>query len=277
MQNSQKKTVRIFQKQVALPADHGSWVFLLSPFLIGLFASGGWSPNVFVLLAGLISIFFIRQPAAIIIKAISGRRSKRILPAAYFWLVVYSIAGAASMAALIFLGYGQLIWLGIPGIAVFSWHLWLVRRRQERHQMGVDILASGVLALSAPAAYWVNLGDNSLIGWELWLLTWLQSAASIVYAFLRLEQRSLEKIPIKSEQFIMGRRALAYSGFNLLLSLAFTSMIEDKPFIWMPYLLQFTETVWGVFNPAVGKKPTAIGVRQLLVSTLFTVVFIITW
>jgi hypothetical protein len=31
----------IFVRHIALPQDHGSWVFLLSPLLIGLFA-GIW-------------------------------------------------------------------------------------------------------------------------------------------------------------------------------------------------------------------------------------------
>lgn len=33
----------LFIRQIALPQDHGSWVFLLSPLLIGLFAGGKFS------------------------------------------------------------------------------------------------------------------------------------------------------------------------------------------------------------------------------------------
>jgi hypothetical protein len=33
----------------------------------------------------------------------------------------------------------------------------------------------------------------------------------------------------------------------------------------------------GVSNPAIGLKPRAIGYRQLVVSTLFTLLFIVTW
>jgi hypothetical protein len=35
--------------------------------------------------------------------------------------------------------------------------------------------------------------------------------------------------------------------------------------------------VWGTLRPAVGVRPTLIGVRQLIVSTIFTVLFILTW
>jgi hypothetical protein len=41
--------------------------------------------------------------------------------------------------------------------------------------------------------------------------------------------------------------------------------------------LQLFETVWGIFKPAVKVKPTAIGIRQLAVSSLFTLIFILTW
>ena len=45
----------------------------------------------------------------------------------------------------------------------------------------------------------------------------------------------------------------------------------------IPYALQWGETIWGTIKPAVGMRPTAIGLRQLIVSSLFTVLFILTW
>jgi hypothetical protein len=49
------------------------------------------------------------------------------------------------------------------------------------------------------------------------------------------------------------------------------------PWLFVPYALQWLETLWGTHYPAVGARPTAIGLRQLLVSTLFTVLFILVW
>jgi hypothetical protein len=46
----------------------------------------------------------------------------------------------------------------------------------------------------------------------------------------------------------------------------------------VPYFLQWGETIWGaLFRPAVGAKPTSIGFRQLAVSSLFTLLFILAW
>jgi hypothetical protein len=76
----------------------------------------------------------------------------------------------------------------------------------------------------------------------------------------------------------MGRRALLYTTFNLLLvaGLAITGFLPSL--LPLPYALQWAETVWGaLFRPAVGLKPTTIGFRQLAVSSLFTLLFILTW
>ena len=53
-----------FKRYIALPSDHGSWVFLLSPLLIGLFAGGHWTPAILYLLSGALAAFLLRQPAS---------------------------------------------------------------------------------------------------------------------------------------------------------------------------------------------------------------------
>ena len=270
-----KKT--ILNRQIALPQDHGSWVFLLSPLLIGLFAGGSWSTASFFLIVSSIAGFLIRQPVTIIVKAYSGRRPERDLPAAYFWTGIYSLVGLAGVLGLFMAGYGFLLILAIPGIPVFMWHLYLVSRREERRQVGVELVGIGVLSLAAPAAYWIGQGVYSSYGWWLWALTWFQAAASIVYAYLRLEQRTLKNVPEVKVRLKMARRALAYTTFNFT-AVTILSIAGVLP-VLLPaaYAVQLLETIWGTFNPAVSQKPTRIGIRQLLVSTLFTVVFVLTW
>ena len=48
------------------------------------------------------------------------------------------------MLVLIWLGYSEILILAVPGIPVFSWHLYLVSRRQERRKIGVEVIACGV-------------------------------------------------------------------------------------------------------------------------------------
>jgi len=267
----------LLRRHIALPSDHGSWVFLLSPLLIGLFAGGAWNTATFYLVVAAFAAFLIRQPATIAVKVYSKRRVRRELPPAWFWIAVYSLVGLAALIGLALHGYGYILILAVPGVPVFIWHLYLVGRRAERRQLGVELVASGVLALAAPAAYWVAVGSATPAGWGLWALTWLQSAASIVYAYLRLEQRQWDEVLDLTTRIKRGQRALLYTSFNLLsvIILAFGGWLPVL--LPLPYTLQWIETIWGTLRPAVGVKPTQIGLRQLAVSSLFTIMFILTW
>jgi hypothetical protein len=266
-----------FRKQIFLPQDHGSWVFIFSPLLIGLFAGKHFSIESMYLIIAAMTAFLLRQPVTMAIKAWSGRRPKTDLRASFFWVAVYGMIILAALFGVIRAGFGYLLYLAVPGAPVFAWHLWLVSKREERRQINVEIIAIGALALAAPAAYWVGVGRYDPIGWWLWILTWFQNAASIVYAYLRLEQRDLTQVPARPELWSMGLRAFAYTTFNVAstVSLGLASVLPR--FIFIPYLVQWSETLWGIFHPAIGWKPTRIGIRQLIVSVLWTILFIVTW
>jgi hypothetical protein len=270
-----------FKKQIALPQDHGSWVFILSPLLIGIFAGGDFNPAALSLIIAAMSAFLIRQPMTVAVKAYSGRRPKTDLPAARFWALVYGGVAALALLGLILEGFGYILYLAVPGAPVFAWHLWLVSQRAERRQAGVEVIATGVLSLTAPAAYWVGIREYDPIGWWLWALTWLQSAASIVYAYLRLGQRELEQsqasVGTRSEWQRMGSRAFLYTSFNLAASIVFGLSNHIPRFIFVPFFVQWLETIWGIANPAIGWKPTRIGIRQLVISMVWTILFILFW
>jgi hypothetical protein len=268
---------KIWIRHIALPQDHGSWIFLISPLLIGLFAGSQWSIFSLFLIICAFAIFLIRQPVTAVVKIYSGRRSQRDLGTAIFWLCVYGLVGLFSFLGLVLGGYVYLLVLGLLGIPVFVWHLYLVSKRAERRQMGIEVMATGVLSLAAPAAFLVNTGYVDPLGWWLFLLTWLQSAASIVYAYLRLEQRQLTEIPSFNTRLYLARRALLYTSFNVLFVTLLSFVGVLATFLFLPYLLQWFETIWGASHPSIGKKPTSIGLRQLIISSLFTILFIITW
>lgn len=268
---------RILNPVIAVPRDHGSWVFLLSPLTIGLFAGGKLTlSSVFLIIAAL-SAFLIRQPIITAVKTFSGRIPKSNLPIASFWIAIYGIFIVISAAGLIFEGNLRILVLAFPALPVFGWHLYLVSRRTERKQAGVEILGTGILALAAPAAYWIGKGNTEPMGWILWVLVWLQSAASIVFAYMRLEQRKLEYLPSVPARLRLGYRAIMYTSLNVLAA-GVGGLLDFLPsLIFVPYLLQWLETAWGTIRPAIGAKPVHIGVRQLLVSTLFTIIFIFCW
>lgn len=265
------------RKHIAIPQDHGSWVFILSPLFIGFFIGGKFTTPAIYLIFASAAVFLIRQPMTIAVKAYAGRRSRTDLPAARFWIVIYGSIALVFFTGLMMRGMTAVAYLAVPGILTFVWHLWLVSRRAERKQAGLEIVASGSLALAAPAALWVSRGSYNAEGWALWVLVWFQSAASIVHAYMRLMHRERKELPSRAEQAQIGARAVMYTSFNLIVTFIL-SIIDWLPrFIFIPYLLQWAETLWWAFNPAINAKPTSIGFRQLAVSALFTILFILFW
>ena len=268
---------RLFRRHVALPADHGSWIFLLSPLLIGLFAGGRWSIITLYLVVASLAAFLARQPLTIIVKILSGRRGREDLVPAIFWTAVYGGIAALHITGLVLRGFGYVLLLALPGLPVFAWYLWLVSRRAERRQILIEILATGALALSAPAAYWIGVGWPEPTGWLLWVLAWAQSAASILHTLMRLEQRQLRSSPSASERWRMARPALAATTFNLVAAIALGLTRVTPGWLFAPFAVQWLETMWCASNPAIGAKPTAVGLRQLTVSAIFTALFILAW
>ncbi len=279
MYNSRMNDFRAnyLRKQIFLPQDHGSWVFILMPLFIGLFAGEKFSSPAVYLIVAAMAAFFMRQPVTMAVKIYAGRRPQRDLPAARFWVLIYGLIALLMLVGLVMRGYSIVLTLAIPGILIFGWHLRLVARRDERKQAGLEVVASGAMALAAPAALWVANGGYDAQGWVLWLLVWFQSAASIVHAYMRLEHRTQAQIPARCERIQIGKRALMYTGFNFAATLLLGLSKLLPAFIFIPYLLQFAESLWWAFKPAIHAKPTAVGMRQLAVSTLFTVLFILLW
>ena len=268
---------KYFRKQIALPQDHGSWVFILMPLFIGFFAGEKFTLPATYLIVAAMAAFFIRQPLTVAVKAYAGRRPRTDLPAARFWMLVYGFIAFVPLIGLALRGFADVLYLAAPGLAIFGWHLFLVSKRDERKQAGLEIVASGALALAAPAALWVANGYYDPLGWILWLLVWFQSAASIIHAYMRLSHRTQAEIPARAEQFQLGKRALMYTSFNFVATLLLGIVGLLPRFIFIPFLLQFSETIWWTFNPAIKAKPTDVGFRQLAISTLFTILFILVW
>jgi hypothetical protein len=263
-------------RHIAVPAEHGAWVFLFSPLIMGL-SIGGLELSSLLLVLAVLFAFLLRQPLNILVKVYSGRRPKTELPNAFFWLAAYAVLALACTTALVVLGHGAILWLIIPAAPVFAWHLWLVSRRAERRQALVEIVASGVLALSAPAAFWVGRGQVDPAGWWLWGLSWLQAAGTILYAYLRLEQRQLLAAPTWMQGVRMARVALLYNFATLAIVIVLSAISLIPAWIPLAFLIQPIEVIWGVLHPAIGVKPKSIGIRQLIISSLFTIVFILTW
>lgn len=252
-----------------LPSEHGAWIWWIGPLLIGIAAAGQSPPDVLLLAAAALGAFLLRQPTTILIKVLSGRRSRdELRPAATALLLDLAILLVLTLG-LVVRGHAQVLVLAVPGAAVFAWHLLLTKRREERGQMGIEVVGAGTLALAAPGAYWVAGGGDPLLPWLLWFFCWLQSAASIVLVYYRLGFRKLDVVAPLSERLRSGSRSLAYHIFNLLVSAAFVGSGRIPLAMAIAFGLMLVDAVDSIRRPPVGVPPTRIGIRQLASSSLF--------
>ncbi len=260
-----------FFKIYVLPPEHGGWFLLLGPFLFGALAAAQPNADLFVLLLFALASYIARQPLTLLVKALSGRRaSSDVRPALLALLGTGALVGLL-LVVLIWRGYAFLLWLGIPAAIVLVWQLWLVTQREER-QIGIELVGAGMLALTAPAAYWVSVGAMTTTGWWLWLLAWLYAASSIVYVYLRLKQRRMKELPPRAEQWREGRRTLLYIGASIALTFAL-ALLQFVP-LWTPiaFALAGAHYVYGITHPCVGVKPARIGIEQSLATLGFYIV-----
>lgn len=266
----------IWRRHLALPADHGAWVFLLSPSIIGVVAGGGWRTETGYLMLASLAAFLLRQPSTIAVKALSGRRTRDDLPVALIWAGLYSAVAAIHVLGLVVRGLGFVLYLALPGIYVFVWHLVLVWRKKER-QASIEILGAGVLALIAPAGLWTGLGSPVAVGWLLWGLLWAQAVGSILHVYLRLEQRGEQAgVTMRAR---LGRAAIPLAVTSLsLVGVAVLGRLELVPkWLFLAYGVQWGEVLAGIARPARGWIAREIGMRQLVVSALYTLIFSIAW
>ena len=268
-----KPQLRWLKRIYALPAEHGAWALWLGPLAVGA-GVGGWNglPTLLLVLAQLFA-FLTRQPMVLLVKALSGRRARDDAAPALMWLSLYTALAVVFGAAVIAAGYDRLLWVIVPIAPMLIWQVWLIRRRAER-QMSIELAGSGMLALAAPTAHYVATGAVDATALILWILCWLQSAAAIVYVYLRLAQRRLGEMPPMPERWRMGQRAILYAGANFVLSTGLAIAGLAPPQTPIAFAAMLAQAVGGVRNPCVGVRPQRIGFAQVAATAIFSALLI---
>lgn len=265
------RSLRSTLKQFVIPPEHGGWFLWIGPLALGAFAAGQFKIDLLLLILLVVAGYLSRQPLVILVKALAGRRARGDAgPALRIFVICAAVTGLL-FAGLLLRGQLYLLWLGLPALPVLALQLWLVARRQER-QIGIELIGSGVLALAAPAAYWVSLGRMEAAGWWLWALSWLYNASAIVYVYLRLQQRRLPAVPEWGERWRQGARVLLYSNFDLGLTIALAALTFIPPLVPAAFALALLHFVYGTSFPAVGVRPVRIGIEQSSATLVFYLV-----
>lgn len=262
---------RYLKIHVALPQQHGAWVMWAGPLVFGIAVARAFTPALAWLVLASLGAFLALQPLTILVKVWAGRRPRDEGAPAMLWLSLYGALTLAGVLGLIQQGHRWTLALGVLAAPVLVWQMWLVRRREERGQMGVELVGAGVLALNALAGYGVASGIGfDLRGFVLFVLSWLQSATGIVYIYLCLEYRRMKAVPARDERLQLAGRALLYAGADVVIALLLGALGVAPLGTVIAYVFLAGEVAYGgVWKPPVGARPAAIGLRQTMVTVIF--------
>ncbi|MCP4638811.1 MAG: YwiC-like family protein [bacterium] len=263
---------RAWRGAYAVPPEHGAWVWWIGPLCMGAAAAGQVTATFPILTVAALAGFMAKQPLAVGVSVLTGRRDGEDLAPALFWGVVYATAGGIAALALWYTGHGRAVLLPLLGIPVFAWYVLALTRGVARHNTPLDAAGAAVLALAAPAAYWTCGGQDPSLPWLVWTVAASQSVASVVHVVSQLQFSRLDRAP---EGHVLRRirgPALACHTATLALGLGFAMTGVTSWYLAAAFLLTWIDGVHGAFRPPYGARPMRIGVRQLAVSVAFVAI-----
>jgi hypothetical protein len=178
---------RYMRKQLVLPTEHGSWSWLLVPYLVGVLVAGDLNLGALLVLVGGLAGFLIRQPASVYMRARTGRGRKSDGPLAFFWLILFNGIALANLAGLLIIGLFELLWMLIPMAAIFFFYLFASRqRRASVRSLWMEVAGAIGLAAMAPTAYIAARGGLDQTAWILWALMAGQNILGVLYVRVRI-------------------------------------------------------------------------------------------
>lgn len=233
----------IFRKALLLPAEHGSWSWLLVPFLAGVAVARRLDPALLLVLAGALAAFLLRQPATawLRIRRGKGRRSDEGL--ARGWMLAFAGLAFLCLIALLALGHVQLLWLLPPVLTMLLLYLGLARgQRAAVRNLWLELAGAAALAATAAAAYVTVTGRLDTVAWSLWLVMGLQNALSVLYVRQRLADTRPKHEPLP--RLVLGGHLL-----GLLLVAVLVVVTFLPPLVLLPFVALALRAVYRVRRP----------------------------
>ncbi|MFZ2489353.1 MAG: YwiC-like family protein [Anaerolineae bacterium] len=184
----------LFRKSLVVPTEHGSWSWLLVPWLVGTLiglASFARAPHaglaVLLTLIGALSAFMIRQPATAWTRIRQGRGRQADKNLALGWVVLFAALALGCLLGLLALQRTALSALALPFLGVLAAYLLAARSgRATLRSLAMELVGAIGLALTAPAALLAATNQVSRLALTLWALFALQNALGVLYVRLRL-------------------------------------------------------------------------------------------
>ncbi len=175
-----------FPKQLLLPAEHGSWAWLLVSYVVGVGVAGQFSFAIFLVLVGGLAAFLWRQPTTALIRLRQGRGRQSHYPLAMKLFLSLGGIALGALIGLLWLGHWSFLWLLLPLSLLFVIHLAVARQGGNGRYLWLELLGAIGLALMAPAAMVVSLQNDFYQMVWVWLLMALQNGLGVFYVRLRI-------------------------------------------------------------------------------------------
>lgn len=254
-----------------LPKEHGSWAMLIVPLVLGAIIAPLWRWQVLLLWIAGFSFFLVRYPLALLVK--TRRRPKANRIELWRWVVAYSGIAALSVGWLLLV---ERLWLlalmGIFGMSLLLFHLWLVFRRQEMSVIGE---LSGILglALGAPMAYCAASGHLDGTAILLWLINVLYFGGTVFY--IKLKVRQQPRLPAPNhlgERLGKAKVCLAYQTIALTIIILLVTLRQAPlltPLALVPATIKTLYGAWHWQDKQSLSLPR-LGITEILHAVAFT-------
>lgn len=223
---------RWLHKPYLLPAEHGSWSWLLVPFLVGAAVSGSWSAAIVLVLSGGLSAFLMRQPATAWLRIRRGRGRRRDEAVTVFWTGLFALIAILSLAGLLLLERYSLLWLLPPVAVILLIYLSVAQiNRAQVRNLWMELAGAAGLAVMAPAAYVASKNVLDGTAWLLWALMATQNVLGALYVRLRISdthEREQARLPVLLSHVVgllLVAAALALAASNMLALVPFAVFV----------------------------------------------------
>lgn len=239
----------IFRRSMLLPAEHGSWSWLLVPFLLGAAVAQRVSLATLLVLIGGLSFFLVRQPATAWLRVRQGKGRRSDGPLAAGWTLGLALLAILCLAGLLALGHGDLLLLAAPLALVMAAYLLVALQKRARlRSLGMEIAGAAGLAVMAPAAYAAGSGEVDQTAWLLWLLSGMMNVLGVFYVRRRLadnRQRGGTRL---------GQLALHVAALLIVLVLVWGDLVPWPA--WLPFAGLLVRAAWlaGAARPVPNVK-----------------------
>jgi hypothetical protein len=248
-----------------LPKEHGAWVMLYVPFVLGVAVAGRVNWPVLLLLLSATAVVISRESLLVYWRA---RARGRDAAESGRTLLLY-LALTAAFGSPLILAF-ELFWLiplGVIGAALLLINGRQATRMEERSTMS-EIMAIGGLTMTAPAAYYAASGRWEMTALWLWLLSALYMASSVFYIKLRVYRLNPSK---QAEQRQALRSCAFYHSFLIVALPVLISAGSLSLFAFIAFAPALVRTFWGMFAPKTKVNLARAGILEIAYSLIFLV------